>query len=90
MKKLLAGLLAFAVAGAAFAWGPGPSRYRGDGPRYHHRYHGGPGYHRGGPGYYRGGPGYHRGPGYYHRGPGYHRGYGPRYNRGYYGPRRYW
>ena len=77
MKKLLAALLAFAVAGSAFAWGPGPCHYRGDGPRYHHRYHGAPGY-------YRSGPRYHRGPGYY-RG-----GYGPRYHRGYYGPRRYW
>ena len=52
MKKLLAALLAFAVAGSAFAWGPGPRHYRGDGPRYHR-----------GPGYYRGGygPRYHRG-----------------------------
>lgn len=91
MKKLLAALLAFAVAGSAFAWGPGPRHYRGDGPRYHHRYHGAPGYYRSGPGYYRGGSGYYRGGPRYHRGPGYYRGgYGPRYHRGYYGPRRYW
>ncbi|MGN0917715.1 MAG: hypothetical protein ACI4NO_01015 [Oxalobacter sp.] len=74
MKKLLAGLLAFAVAGAAFAWGPGPRHHRNDGPRYHHRYSNGSGYHRGG----------------YHRGPGYHRGSYYHGSRGYYGscPRR--
>lgn len=72
MKKLLAGLLAFAVAGAAFAWGPGPRHPRNNGPRYHHHYKKNrSGYHRG-PGYHRGS--YHRGSrGYYGGGPGPYR-----------------
>lgn len=70
MKKLLAGLLAFAVAGAAFAWGPGPRHHRSDGPHYHHRHSNGSGYHRGS--YHHGSRGYYGG-GQRHGGPGPYR-----------------
>ena len=80
MKKLLMGLLAFSVAGAAMAYDGPPRRYYG-GPSYHRHAGPPPGYRR----YYGPPPGYYRG--YGHR-PGYYRGYGPRR----YGPppRRYY
>ena len=80
MKKLLVGLLAFTVVGAASAAPPSP------------RHHAGPGYHR----HYGPAPGYrhHRGPrhGYYRsHGPrhGYYRSHGVRRGTYYFGSNRY-